>query len=286
MISSAATIALPLLLWAGWTDPTGRLRCEVPDTFTPHAEQPWRFSRADGLRQLVFLTVKPVPAGPTERAQQLLERTGATAIATTDGGATGTLADAGTPLAAAFAIAAQQPGWAGVLVLGPPAADVSAEAAALAATCRRQSPAVAGGRIYDSTRRLSAAIPFGLESLDIRGAGTVQSEGFSIRVTAVQPKTKPTLQEIAVDWLAPSGAKLTATAGASAGAENFPVVISTGTLTTNGFDYIIEIVAIDLGNGEVGGLGLSTHRSTATRARATLDQLLRTITVAPAIEAP
>lgn len=261
--------ALCLLLTAGWADPTGRVRCEVPDTFTQQPDQPWRFARSDGLRQLVFLTVKPNSAGPTLRAQQLLERIGAK-----EGRLDG--------LAAAFSIAATEPSWSGVLVLGPASADVQAEADALVASCHKQTPSVFEGRIWDATRRLSAQIPFGLDSLDIRGAGAVQGEGFSIRIAAVQampPNT--TLQQLAAQWLKPSGATLTSTRETTAGPAQLPAVIASGTLQQNGQELVIELVAIDLGNSEVGGLGMSTHRATAARAQAAQQQLVRSLTVHP-----
>lgn len=270
--------AAAVLLAAAWSDPAGHIRCEVPDSFTAPADQPWRFTRGDGLRQLVFLTVRPVSVGPAERARQLLERTGAAGVSVAHNTAKGALEPS---LAAAFSVAPTDPTWSGVLVLGPPAADVAAEAHALAATCRRVPPAISNGRVYDFTRRLSAQIPFGLDSLELRGAGAVQGEGFTLRLTAVQAKTTPSLEEIAIGWLAPSGATLTGTAGASAGPDLKAVVIASGTLKQNGLEYLIEVAAIDLGDGEVGGLGLSASPATAARARSTLDAMLRTVAVTP-----
>lgn len=270
---------LATLLATAWTDPTGRLRCEVPEAFTPLPDQPWRFSRADGLRQLVFLTVKPVPQGPTERAKQLLARTGAADLASTDRAASGRLTDA-PQLAAALAIAAVEPTWAGVLVLGPPAADVAAEANTLAGACHKVTPSFANGRVFDTTRRLSAAVPPFHQANEVRGAGAVQGQGYAIRLTSVQPMTK-SLQETAIAWLAPSGARLTATSGASAGANELPVVIATGSLVVNGVEFLIEIAAIDLGNGEVGGLGLSANAAVTSRARGAMEDMLRTIAVEP-----
>lgn len=265
---SAALLAL--LLAAPWMDPTGRVRCDVPDRFSSLPNQPWRYERDDGLRQLVFLTVRPVAIGPAQRSAELLQRAGASPLGELPVG-----------LKAAFAIAPTEPTWSGVLVLGPPAADVQAEADALAATCRKATPSVTNGRVYDVTRRSSAQIPFGLDALDLRNAGAVQGEGFTIRVTAVQKKGAASLQELSIEWLQPSGAKLDGTAGASAGPATapLPTVIATGTLVQSGVEYVIEVAAIDLGNGEVGGLSLSSTRPALLRARSTLDAMLRTLSV-------
>jgi hypothetical protein len=272
-----------LLLAAAWTDPTGRLRCEVPDAFTPLAGQPWRFTRGDGLRQLVFLTVKPVPLGPAARAREMLEKTGAGAVsASGPRGATGTLPDPTPAVSVALAIAELEPTWAGVVVLGPPAADLAVEAGALAAGCRKLTPSISHGRAFDATRRLSAEVPPGHDTLEIRGAGAVQGPGYTLRLTAVQRKTKEGLQELAVEWLAPSGATLTGTSGAAAGSSDLPVVIASGTLMANGVSYVIEVAVIDLGNGEVGGIGLSAVASVLPRARGAFDDMLRTIVMTPA----
>ncbi len=272
------TPALALLLAAVWTDPTGRLRCDVPDAFAPLPDQPWRFTRADGLRQLVFLTVRPVPAGPTERARQLLERAGGSSVVTRGTVAVGQL---DPPLAAAFAVAPTDPTWAGVLVLGPSAADVGAEASALAAACQRNTPSVANGRVWDTTRRLSASIPAGHETTEIRGAGAVQAPGYTIRVSAVQALTQPSLENAAIDLMKLSGAQLTGTARATAGHEARPVVIATGSLAQGGVSYVIEAAAIDLGNGEVAGLSFSSSAAAAPRARVTLLEMLGSVTVEP-----
>jgi len=272
------TAAAAVLLAAVWTDPTGRLRCDVPDAYAPLPDQPWRFTRADGLRQLVFLTVRPVPAGPAERAKQLLERAGGTALTQAGNTATGTL---DPPLSAAFAVAPTEPSWAGVLVLGPSAADVGAEAAALAASCKKNTPSVAGGRVWDTTRRLSASIPAGHETTEIRGAGAVQAPGYTLRLSAVQALAHPSLQDAAVELLKPSGAVLTGTAGASAGHAQWPVVIATGSLVQAGVEYVIEVAAIDLGNGEMAALSFSASTASLNRARATLDEMLGTLTVEP-----
>src|SRR5581483_5532651 len=138
-----------------------RLHCEVPDAFAPRADQPWLFTRDDGLRKLFFLTVKPVAEGPDARAQQLLARV-----------------QHAPEVSAALAIAPLEPTWAGVLVLGPRAADLQAEARALTAQCRAVAPAVEGGRIRDLTRRMSGAVCAGLTAKELRNAGALEGNGF------------------------------------------------------------------------------------------------------------
>ncbi|MBK7857779.1 MAG: hypothetical protein IPJ65_03960 [Archangiaceae bacterium] len=274
---------LSLLLAAGWTDPTGRLRCEVPAQFSAMPTQPWRFSRHDGLRQLVFLTVKPVREGPAARARALLERAGAVTLAesVTPPRAGGTLGEGDAQLNAVFAIAALEPTWAGVMVLGPAAADaLAAEADAMMATCRRLTPSVVNGRAFDATRRLSAEVPTGHDTLEIRGAGAVQGPGYTVRLTAVQPHLGGTLAQLATEWLTSSGARLVNTAPTTAGRAGLPAVVATGTLLNNRVEYLIEVVAIDLGHGEVGGLALSAAVPAVKRAQAAFDEMLGTLELA------
>ncbi|MBL8954424.1 MAG: hypothetical protein JNK82_26840, partial [Myxococcaceae bacterium] len=238
-----------------------------------------RFTRSDGLRQLVFLTVRRVPEGPAERAKQLLERAGAAGTVTLAGTtASGPLEG---PLAAAFAIAPTEPSWAGVLVLGPSAADVGAEAAALAAACQKNTPSVANGRVWDTTRRFSASIPAGHETTEVRGAGAVQAPGYTIRLSAVQPLGNRSLRDAAIEWLLPSGAVLTGTSSAAAAHGAWPVAIATGALVQGGVTYVIEVAAVDLGQGEVAGLATSSSSAAVSHARATLAEMLGSVTVEP-----
>jgi hypothetical protein len=269
-----------MLVAATWTDPTGHLRCDVPDGFTaPVAAEPWAFTRADGLRRLLYLTVRPVEAGPAERARQLIERAGVASPAVADSAASGPLA--GTPeLTVAMAIARLEPTWAGVMVLGPPSADVAAEAARLAGACQATTPAFDATGIFDTTRRLRTIVPAGASAVEIRGAGAARGPGWTVRLIALQ-STEPgaSLSELAMKWLAPSGAVLqTRTADTVRGRA---VVITVGDLVQNGLRYIIEVDAVQLGDGAVGGLSMSTSAEAEPRARAAMRAMLEALEPVP-----
>jgi hypothetical protein len=262
-------LLLTLALGAAWSDPTGHLSCPVPDTFTARPQQPWVFTRGDGLRQLVFVTVRPIAEGPDARAAQLLERV-----------------PKNEALAAAISIAPLQPTWAGVIVLGPPAADVQAEARTLIAGCTSVLPVIDGDHIRDSTRRLSAVVPQGLTAVEMRGSGAVQAPGFSIRLNSLQPRPVGALSEIATQWLVPTGARLESAEDTVVTQRGLLASIATGTMVQNGADYTIAVAIVDFGNGEVGGLSLSTHAATRTHALNALREMLRSIAAIPPAPQP
>jgi hypothetical protein len=258
-----SALLLALALGATWSDPSGHMHCPVPDGFTPRPQQPWVFTRGDGLRQLVFITVRPVAEGPEARAAQLLERVPKNEAVT-----------------AAVSIAALDPTWAGVVVLGPRAADVQSEARTLVANCKSVLPAVDGRRIRDVSRRMSADVPPGLTGVEMRDAGAVQGPGFSIRLNPVQPRPPGALGETATQWLLNSGAKLEGTEDTVVTQRGLMASIATGTLVQNGADYVIAIAVVSIGNGEVAGLSLSTNASTRAEAFAAMNAVLRSMAVA------
>jgi hypothetical protein len=258
-----SALLVALALGATWSDPGGHLHCPVPDTFTQNAQLPWVFKRTDGLRQLVFITVRPVAEGPDARAAQLAQRVPKNDAVT-----------------AAVSIAALDPTWAGVVVLGPPAADVQTEARTLIAGCTSVLPAVDGRRIRDVSRRLSADVPPGLTAVEMRGAGAVQGPGFSIRLNPVQPRPPGSLGETATQWLLDSGAKLEGTEDTVVTQRGLLTSIATGTMQQNGADYVIAIAVVSAGSGEVTGLSLSTNASTRAEAFAAMNAVLRSIAIA------
>jgi hypothetical protein len=255
-------LVLALALHATWSDASGRLQCAVPDAFTPKADQPWLFTRGDGLRKVFFLTVKPVAEGPDIRAQQLLARV-----------------QHAPEISAAMAIAPLEPTWAGVLVLGPRAADLQAEARALTAQCRAVAPAIENGRIRDVTRRMSGAVPAGLTAKELRNAGALEGQGFTLRLISLQPRGSDSLDDVAAGWLAPSGAKVEQKTTAEATEQKLTAVVESGTLVQGGNDYVIIVAAVDFGTGEVGGISVSASAAVQTRAKATLEEVLRTLRI-------
>jgi hypothetical protein len=270
-----SALAVALVLATTWTDVSGRVRCDVPEGFTALPNQPWAFARSDGLRQLVYLPVKPVAVTPAERARQLLERVGAVAIAEAGGDAASGRMQGSTELSAAFAIARGDFTWAGVMVLGPATADVAGEAKQLAGGCQSVVPAFADGRVYDATRRLSCAVPPGAEAVEVRGAGAVKSGAWVVRLIAAQPRGKATLAELAAQWLA--AAQPPALSQSVPGGRSYAT--ATTTVVQGGVDYVMEVTAIDLGDGLVGGLGLSANAASQSQARAAVRAMLDSMTL-------
>jgi hypothetical protein len=272
--------ALPLTLalsLGGWADSSGRLRCDVPEGYT--AVDAWTFTRGDGLRRLIFLPVKPIEAGPGVRAQQLLEKAGATSLRLEGDVASGVMR--GNPdLTAVLTIARTEGLWAGVLVLGPAVAPLSQEAQQVVASCKTGAPLIDNGRVWDETHRVSCPVLPGSRALEVRGGGGLQGDGWLIRLIAVQPKSASSLQQVAAAWLAPSGAQPEGGAQMSTagGLQAYGVW---GTFSRNGVQYLGQTVAVDLGDA-VAGFGLSTNVSSQEKAREALKTLLDTMSFASA----
>ncbi|MFT3840693.1 MAG: hypothetical protein QM723_27130 [Myxococcaceae bacterium] len=261
----------------GWADASGRLRCDVPEGYT--AVDGWTFTRGDGLRRLIFLPVKPVEAGPAARAQQLLEKAGAAAVHLDGELAAGVMR--GSPdVSAVLTISRTEGLWAGVLLLGPAVAPLAGEAQQVVGSCKTGAPLIADGRIWDETRRVSCPVLANTHALEVRGGGAVQGDGWLIRLIAVQPKSGASLQEVATQWLAPSGAKLEGGAqmSTSGGLQAYGVW---GTFTRDGVPYLGQMVAVDLGDS-VAGFGLSSSVPSTGRARDALRALLDTMSFASA----
>lgn len=278
MTALALTLAVSL---SGWADSSGRLRCDVPEGYT--AVDGWTFTRGDGLRRLIFLPVKPVDAGSAARAQQLLEKAGAAAVRLDGELATGVMR--GSPdLSAALTISRTEGLWAGVLLLGPAVAPLAQEAQQVVGTCKTGAPLIDNGRIWDETRRVSCPVLANTHPLEVRGGGALQGDGWLIRLIAVQPKSAASLQEVATQWLAPSGAQLEGGAQMSTagGLQAYGVW---GTFTRDGTQYLGQMVAVDLGDS-VAGFGLSSNVASAGRARDALRTLLDTMSFAAAPAGP
>src|SRR2546427_294357 len=145
MVALAFALGLSL---GGWSDSSGRLRCDVPEGYTQ--VDGWTYTRGDGLRRLMFLPVKPVDAGAAVRAQQLLEKAGASGVHLEGDAAAGVLR--GNPDLSAVLIISRTEGlWAGVLMLGPAIAPLQQEAQQVLAGCKTGAALIDGGRIWDET---------------------------------------------------------------------------------------------------------------------------------------
>ncbi len=273
-----ASALLAASLLGAWTDGSGRLRCDVPEGYA--AVDGWTFTRADGLRRLIFLPVKPVEAGPEERARLLLVKAGASGVRLESGAALGTLR--GSPdLSAALVVAPTEGMWAGVLLLGPLATDVAFEARQVLAGCRAGAPPVADGRVFDETHRVSCAVPAGATPTEVRGGGAVQGAGWVVRLIAAQPKAPDQpVSTVAALWLAPSGARLESTAALTSSA-GLHAASASGTFVKDGVTYFGEVVAVDLGD-QVAGFGLTAPASSPARAREALRAMLDTLSFAAA----
>jgi hypothetical protein len=270
----ALTVAMSL---GGWADSTGRLRCDVPEGY--RAVDSWTFTRGDGLRRLIFLPVKPVEAGSAARAQQLLEKAGATNVRLEGELAVGVMR--GNPdLSAVLTLSRTEGLWAGVLLLGPAVAPLRQEAQQVLAGCKTGAPLIDNGRIWDETHRVSCPVLANTHALEVRGGGGLQGDGWLIRLIAVQPKTDASLQQVATQWLQPSGAQPQG-GGQMSTAGGLQAYGVWGTFTRDGNTYLGQTVSVDLGDA-IAGFGLSSNVSSQEKAREALRTLLDTMSFAAA----
>jgi len=273
-----APVLLTAVALSGWSDSTGRVRCDVPEGYAQ--SDGWTYTRGDGLRRVVFLPVRAVDYPSSQRARELLEKAGASAVQLEGEVATGVLR--GVPDVAASLAISRVDGalWPGVLIIGPLAAPLRADALQVLAGCRAGAPLIDAGRVWDETHRVSCPIPAGATALEVRGGGAVQGSGWVLRLIAVQPKTAAPLSEVAAQWLAPSGAKPTG-GGPMTSAGGLQAASVSGTFTRDGVEYFGEMVAVDLGDF-VGGFGLSSNGSGRAQANEVLKAMLDTMSFAAA----
>jgi hypothetical protein len=246
---------LPLLLGATlWSDPSGRVRCNVPDEYHPAGEG--RFALGDERLILTpFVPAASVP--PAELPARLLAAVGLPVPAP------GSSASSSLTLAGAVMTVRSSDGSAGVALLGLPADTLlAAHAATVARACEvvppvapaappaPPRPVVAGNQIFDSGFHVALPVPPSAQPFEYKGSGAVRGPGWQAFLVAPDaPAASP--EDRTLTLLAEVGATASAPpVAASLGA--FGGAVAVGPFARDGRQFLAEAVVIDASGAFVG----------------------------------
>jgi hypothetical protein len=264
-----------------WTDPSGRVRCNVPDEFRPAGEG--RFALGDERLILVpFVPSSSVP--PAALPAALLTSAGLPAPAP------GAAVSTGPTLAGAVATLFAPDGSAAIVLLGLPGdAFLPARAAQVAGACQLAAavpvvrpPVVANGRVFDGALRLSFAVPVGTEGFEFQGSGAVGGAGFQIFLVAPAATPAP-IESRATELVVAQGGAASPAFPINAGL--LRAAVSSGSFVSGYRQIFVEAAAIDAGGAVVGAVLVADAASQLVGQQA-LSLLLASAALGPGLTPP
>ncbi len=260
-----------------WTDPTGRVRCNVPEEFRPAGEG--RF--AIGAERLILPPFVPAARVPqSELPARLLQSVGLPPPAP------GATVSTGPTLAGTVVVLPAADGAGAVALLGLPGdAFLEARAAQVASGCQVAPPRpslVANGRISDGAFRVSFAVPPGSEGFEFQGSGAIRGPGFQIFLVA-PPAAPVSIEQRAAELVAAQGGVASPAFPVSAGL--LRAAVSSASFVSGYRQLFVEAAAIDAGGAAVGAV-LVADAATQLIGQQALSLMLASAAPGPGLGGP